>query len=119
MDSDDAAASNYCVDQYLSQVADESAAADEGRASRFHISMKPADRAIFPQYDRTRQEMLVTEQLLSLAKMRATTIVRERQAVAQAHFTRYAVRAYRVKPQQVTFDRRCIQRIRKAALSFE
>lgn len=68
-----------------------------------------------------RPEVIVTEGLLSLAKMKAASLVDEhRNAVAQAAFRSYAVRKYHVKPQQVTFDERSrrLRRIRNASLSY-
>ena len=84
------------------------------KASRFRI---PRMRALFPEYDRAQPERLTTEGLLRLAKMKAVMIIKERAPVAEAAFRSYAARVYRVKPQQVTFDDRCVRRIRNACLS--
>lgn len=87
-------------------------------AGRYRINMKKGSTA-FPEYDRSRREMMVTEGLLNLAKMKAASIIRERVHVVQDAFRAYAVSKYRVKPQQVKFDGRCIRRIQRASLSFE
>ena len=86
---------------------------------RYRINMKKG-RKIFPEYDRSRPEMMVSDGLLNLAKMKAASIIRSNAYdEAQTAFRAYAVRKYHVKPQQVTFDKRCIRRIRRASLSFE
>ena len=89
-------------------------APDAPTAGRFKIERM---RALFPSYDRSRPNLLPTEGLLRLAKMKAVVIMSERAEIAEGIFRAHAVRHYRVKPHQVTFDQRCLRRIRNARLS--
>ena len=61
----------------------------------------------------------VTKSRLELAKWRATLLFTERSAVSKRAFRNFAVRKYRCKPQQVTFDDKgALRRIQRAILSY-
>ena len=61
----------------------------------------------------------VTKSRLELAKWRATLLFTERSAVSKRAFRNFAVRRYRCKPQQVTFDDKgALRRIQRAILSY-
>ena len=59
----------------------------------------------------------MTHKALSLAKWQAGKLFKDRVGLAQERFRNYAVRKYRCKPQQVTFDNAgALKRISKAVL---
>ena len=61
----------------------------------------------------------VTKSRLELAKWRANLLFTERSAVSKRAFRNFAVRKYRCKPQQVTFDDKgALRRLQGAILSY-
>ena len=61
----------------------------------------------------------VTRCRLELAKWHATLLFTERSAVSKRAFRNFAVRKYRCKPQQVTFDDKgALRRLQGAILSY-
>ena len=65
---------------------------------------RPPSDCVFPPNSLWNQEKFVTPQMLATAKPYARQIVIRHAKRLQRHFSRYAMRKYRCKPSQVSFD---------------
>ena len=76
---------------------------------------RPPSDCVFP--NRCQTELLVTSSRLELAKPYAVSVIKTHSQKLQRHFSRFATRKYRCKPQQVSFDTDAqLKRLRAATL---
>ena len=86
---------------------------------RLRRHLKVANGSSYPLKTTNAPLCEVTQSRLEMAKWSATLLFTERSAVSKRAFRNFAVRKYRCKPQQVTFDDKgALRRIRGAILSY-